>query len=233
MTPRKCESPEVARQSPEWVPGGSNGQGNGPGRTRPARGLFLLVRAGRVCGGTRPDRAQQPGGATSPEAARKDLHECVAAKLCFSRGLAPNFGMTEITRKESPKKRKPPTGDRHWQWKPGQSGNPGGRPNIIGEVRRLAQEHAPAAIARLAELMRSEDPRVSVTAASAILDRAVGRPEQALAISTTQAVIAGDVSPADAAATYAEIMRLDPTAVDLTNVRFLPAPGQPSGAKTP
>lgn len=62
----------------------------------------------------------------------------------------------------------------------GRSGNPGGRPKAEGEIRSLAQKHGPAAFARLLELMRSENERVAVAAAQAVLDRGYGKPAQAV-----------------------------------------------------
>lgn len=68
-------------------------------------------------------------------------------------------------------------------FQPGQSGNPNGRSKIAAEVRALAQQHCPEAIATLAELMRtSPDERVRLSAAEAILDRGVGRPIQAVEV---------------------------------------------------
>lgn len=68
---------------------------------------------------------------------------------------------------------------------PGQSGNPGGRPAVLAEVRALAAEHAPKAISTLAAIAnnKDEDARARVAAASAILDRAVGKPVQATELS--------------------------------------------------
>jgi HEAT repeat protein len=67
-------------------------------------------------------------------------------------------------------------------WKPGVSGNPGGRPGMAKEVRELAQKHSAEAIEVLAKLMRNEkaSPAARAAAASHILDRAVGRPEASL-----------------------------------------------------
>ena len=69
-------------------------------------------------------------------------------------------------------------------FQPGQSGNPGGRPKILTEVRELARTHSVEAIETLARIMRdpNEDARARVAAANAILDRAYGKPEQALAL---------------------------------------------------
>lgn len=65
-------------------------------------------------------------------------------------------------------------------WKPGQSGNPGGRPKVSAEVRELAREHGPKAIQRLVALMNSKNESVAVRASEAILDRGYGRPTQAM-----------------------------------------------------
>lgn len=66
------------------------------------------------------------------------------------------------------------------RFKKGQSGNPGGRPKVEGEIRELAQQHGPAALKRLVELMASENERVAVAAAQAVLDRGYGKAAQAL-----------------------------------------------------
>lgn len=62
----------------------------------------------------------------------------------------------------------------------GQSGNPGGRPKESAEVKALAREHGPAAIAKLVELMNCGSPRTEVAAAQALLDRGYGKPAQAI-----------------------------------------------------
>jgi len=62
----------------------------------------------------------------------------------------------------------------------GQSGNPSGRPKVIGEVRDLAREHTLEAIATLADALKDIDGRVRVAAANALLDRAYGKPAQAI-----------------------------------------------------
>lgn len=117
------------------------------------------------------------------------------------------------------------------RWKKGFCPNPGGRPTVVAEVRQLAQQHAPAAIGRLVVLMGSADERVSVAAASALLDRAVGRPEQALTVGPAPNIPIGDIRPEDAAHVYSQLMGCEPGAVPLDNLRFLPKPAEPPAAE--
>lgn len=67
-------------------------------------------------------------------------------------------------------------------WRPGQSGNPGGRPRLPAEVRELIRVHTPAAIDALVKIMRDAKaaPGARVAAANAILDRAWGKPAQTI-----------------------------------------------------
>jgi hypothetical protein len=63
-------------------------------------------------------------------------------------------------------------------FKPGQSGNPRGRPPLIDDIHALAREHAPAAIKALVDALRDKDR--AIPAAIALLDRGYGRPPQAV-----------------------------------------------------
>jgi hypothetical protein len=64
---------------------------------------------------------------------------------------------------------------------PGRSGNPQGRKPLIDDIHALARQHAPEAIAGLVEFMRQrEDPHLAMSAMTALLDRAYGRPPQAI-----------------------------------------------------
>jgi len=60
-------------------------------------------------------------------------------------------------------------------WKPGQSGNPGGRHKGDG-IEAIARRHTPEAIATLVSAMRSD--KHCVAAAVALLDRGWGKPTQ-------------------------------------------------------
>jgi hypothetical protein len=65
-------------------------------------------------------------------------------------------------------------------FKPGQSGNPGGRPKTVGPVRDLAGKHTKEAIETLASVMKdtSAPHAARVAAANGLLDRAHGKPSQ-------------------------------------------------------
>ena len=60
------------------------------------------------------------------------------------------------------------------------SGNPGGRPKLPAEMREMFQAKAPEAFEVLCKHLHATDPRVSVSAATQILDRAYGRPVQSI-----------------------------------------------------
>jgi hypothetical protein len=64
----------------------------------------------------------------------------------------------------------------------GQSGNPGGRPAVSGELRALARERTPEAMNVLTEIMR--DPKTPaaalVSACRELLDRGYGRPDSSV-----------------------------------------------------
>lgn len=65
----------------------------------------------------------------------------------------------------------------------GKSGNPTGRPKEAPEVKAMARVHTAEAIERLVHWLRSDNPKASVAAALALLDRGYGRPEQAIEVS--------------------------------------------------
>ena len=71
-------------------------------------------------------------------------------------------------------------------FRPGQSGNPNGRPRVLADVQNAARDHSSEAIETLARIMR--DPKApaaaQIAAASALLDRGYGKPSQAIDTNT-------------------------------------------------
>jgi hypothetical protein len=63
-------------------------------------------------------------------------------------------------------------------FKKGQSGNPGGRPKVVAEIRELARAHTAEAIHTLVSIMTNpkSPPAARVSSANALLDRAFGKP---------------------------------------------------------
>jgi hypothetical protein len=65
------------------------------------------------------------------------------------------------------------------RWAPCQSGNPGGRPGGVAEVRELARTHTAEAIERLVkELNDGDTSHACIAAANTLLDRGYGKPMQ-------------------------------------------------------
>jgi hypothetical protein len=72
-------------------------------------------------------------------------------------------------------------------WKPGQSGNPGGRPKGHGKIKEMARQNTEKAILTLVEALEATkvvglaaievpDHQVRISAANALLDRGWGKP---------------------------------------------------------
>ena len=69
---------------------------------------------------------------------------------------------------------------------PGISGNPQGRPPIPAEIKAMFTDLVPEAIAALADALRSDDEKMRLQAAQAILDRGLGKPHQSASIETNE-----------------------------------------------
>jgi hypothetical protein len=70
----------------------------------------------------------------------------------------------------------------------GISGNPGGRPKVLGDVQELARQQSPEAINTLVAIMQNEKapPAARVTAANSLLDRGYGKPAQPISQTLTK-----------------------------------------------
>jgi hypothetical protein len=65
------------------------------------------------------------------------------------------------------------------QFKKGESGNPGGRPKVIAELRALARAYAPDAIKELARLaIKAKSEMARMAAIRELLDRGYGKAQQ-------------------------------------------------------
>jgi Family of unknown function (DUF5681) len=69
---------------------------------------------------------------------------------------------------------------RDGRFKKGQSGNPGGRPKALTEVKQAAREHTETALETLLSVLNNEEAPAAarISAACAILDRGWGKPGQ-------------------------------------------------------
>ena len=105
-------------------------------------------------------------------------------------------------------------------YKKGQSGNLRGRPKENYEVKQLAREYTREAIQRLVVWMRSNNPKASVSAANALLDRGHGRPamsgpDQGSPAKVVHEVIWSGSSEGDTSSTMVNVSRSYPSIVDI------------------
>lgn len=97
-------------------------------------------------------------------------------------------------------------------FKPGQSGNPAGRPKSTHDLKRLAKQKTKEAFEKIVKLMESDDERVAFMACKEVLDRAWGK-----------AAVAEDAD-ADQRNVTINIVRYgepEPTTIDTHSVRMI------------
>ena len=81
-------------------------------------------------------------------------------------------------------------------------------------IRELAAPHGPMALKRIIEHIKSDNPTISMTACQIILDRAYGRPVQAVESKSLVAVI--DINPLEIARKAAFLLN---NAVDTEDIK--------------
>lgn len=71
------------------------------------------------------------------------------------------------------------------RFRPGVSGNPSGRPKKNRDLEKTAEFYVDEAVKVLAEALKDDDAKVRIAAANALLDRARGKPKQAVEVERT------------------------------------------------
>ncbi len=96
--------------------------------------------------------------------------------------ISVSAGVTEVLPPESQTRERfsaLPPAMRERMFKPGQSGNPGGKSKLELEVRLMARQASPEAMARLIEVcLTTDDEKVLVVAADKIMERAFGKAKE-------------------------------------------------------
>lgn len=76
--------------------------------------------------------------------------------------------------------------NREHLFKPGQSGNPGGRPKADPEMQAILKAACPKAAAKLVGLLDSTNQKIVLSAAEAIFNRVYGKPKESVNMNVSQ-----------------------------------------------
>jgi len=109
-------------------------------------------------------------------------------------------------------------------WKPGQSGNPRGRPPVNIDISALARVHGPRCIEVVVEMLKDEDPRVRLGAANALLDRGYGKPAQRIEADEATSVVLLHLAAARAMSAQLIDGQVEPAPQQETNLLDAPTP---------
>jgi hypothetical protein len=98
-------------------------------------------------------------------------------------------------------------------FKKGQSGNPGGRPKVVAEIKELARAHTGKAIETLVSIMDNPKaaPAARVSAANALLDRGYGKPPQHITGEVAASYVARLPTPAVNVTEWTKSLDISPT----------------------
>ncbi|MDW9375263.1 hypothetical protein GOC57_11355 [Sinorhizobium meliloti] len=69
---------------------------------------------------------------------------------------------------------------------PGHSGNPNGRPKTPAHIKAMLEGLTEKAVLALGEALDGDDPKLKLTAAQEVLNRALGKPHTSASIDVTQ-----------------------------------------------
>ena len=109
-------------------------------------------------------------------------------------------------------------------WKPGQSGNPNGRPPALVDISALARVHGPRCIAVAAALLDDDDPRIRLGAVTALLDRGYGKPAQRIEADEATSVVLLHLAAARAMSAQLIDGQVEPAPQQETNLLDAPTP---------
>ena len=83
------------------------------------------------------------------------------------------------------------------QFAPGHSGNPSGRPRTPEHVKEMLNGLTEKAVLALEDALDGDDPKLRLTAAQEILNRALGRPHTSASVDVKRSTIAELLGGAD------------------------------------